>query len=445
MLTHVWRDPGAGCYAAILMALDYSPPPRIHVTRSLALVLLLAACGPESAASTDGDTTTGSTGPTTTSPTTTAPTTGAGPPVVDCAEVPTELAAPQWTADLTDFPLGVAASLEGDAALLYYDSLERRGAAGVVWSQPPLADEHVQALAALPDGQIVLGGWVNEGDDAPAFLARLGADGERLATQPFDPDPARSEVVQALAVTSAGDVFTASMAFVAEQPDQPPRLRLDRFDAALAHVWGVDAGEYGFAPALAVDDDGDAYLATVDIAAVGDQGFEYTWSLVVRAFDPDGAPGWTSDAVEVVTDNNLVDVDVSVGDRVYALAGNKFGFVLRALSSAGEVAWTVGKDADEVGDHWLHAVVASPCGGAFVGGRSDVELDGVSERASLFHVAADGTFGPITYMLDEPFDGAYTFGEVTDLAISPLGRLVAVGTLRPKLVADDERRWLHGY
>jgi len=69
-----------------------------------------------------------------------------------------------------------------------------------------------------------------------------------------------------------------------------------------------------------------------------------------------------------------------------------------------------------------------------------------AERASVFHLAADGTPGAVTTMLDMPHDGEYEYDVTTRLAVSPLGRVSAAGTLGPASGVDgDDLPWLHAW
>lgn len=414
---------------------------------------VLVACGPGTATSTDAETdaettTTGTTGTTgTTEPTGTGEPTTGETPMSDCEQVPLVLDAPRWSAEFAGFLDGLAVAPDGDGVLLVDDVIVRVGPEGVVWTQVLPKGEYANTIVAGPGGQVIAGGWFHEDGAAtdPGLLLWFGPAGERLNSGLVDLDVDRNESIFNLATNAAGDVFVTS---IASPPDQPGEgiVRVHRFDAAFAHVTTADGGPFRFVPALAADDEGNSYLATVDLMSEGDApNIEYTWTLRVRSFGPDGKLRWTSDEFSIVTLNELVDLELSVGDQVYALMSNRGGHGLHAFSRAGEHLWAHSRSWGEVGDHKLHAVVASPCGGAYVGGSSDVEIDFISERASLFHVAPDGTFGTITYLLDTPHDGAYTFGETTDLAISPLGAIVAAGTLRPEAAAEDELGWVHGY
>jgi len=401
----------------------------------------VTACGPGSADETATES--GSTsGPT--SGSTGAPTTGEEPPpALDCEVVPTVLDAPQSVSEPAEFSSDVVAGLDGDAVLLTYDALIKYSAGAPVWSHAYEAGERAQALASLPDGRVVAGGYAT-GDETAVLLMLVGADGQRLATRTHDLAPGLVEQALAIAVTPGGDVFAAVLASTPDEPKTPSVLRLDRYDAELGHVWSVGVDGVGFQPGLAVDGDGNTYLGTISIASTEE--FEYTWSLGVMAFDPAGEPRWTADALEFRTWKELAAVDISVGDQVYVLANNASGFALRALSTAGAPAWEIVRGVADGGEHVLRAAAASPCGGVFVGGRSDVEIDLISERASLFHIAADGTLGAITTVLDTPHEGEYEYDVTTTLAVSPLGRVIAAGRLRPAAGGDgDDLPWLHAY
>jgi hypothetical protein len=228
------------------------------------------------------------------------------------------------------------------------------------------------------------------------------------------------------------------------------RLRIDRHDDELGWAWSVDAGAYAFAPALDVDAAGDVHVATADIVGTSNGGFGYTWALRVRSFDAAGER-WAAEPVEVETDNNVLALAVGAGDQVYVLGQRPSGFVVQALTLDGAPVWTWTRDAgdppseDWLAGHRLGALAASPCGGVYLGGYSDVDIDGVAGAGSLFHVAADGTPGTIVHLLERPHDGTFEHGDVAALDVT-LGRIVAVGALRPVFPNDaSDRTWARSF
>ncbi|MCY1065430.1 hypothetical protein OV090_11690 [Nannocystis sp. RBIL2] len=386
----------------------------------------LGACGPKPGGDTEGASTSEAT--TTDGPTTGAPTTGE--PELDCEAVPAVFDAPLWHAPAAASVGAIASGPGGDALVLLSRELLRFGADGPVWSRSFVDEQVVFALATWPDGQVVLGGAEGES----GVLMRVGADGEPAGSQVIELAGSEAEPIVAVAAAPAGEVFAVAEVFGA----LGSHFRLDRFDAELGHVWSADVGDSGFAPALAVDAAGNSYVALADIVA--SDGMHNTWALQVLAFAPDGGLRWQSEAVQFVADHGVVNVDLGLGDQVYALAGNRAGFVLQALSPEGAPAWQIGRDDGEAGEHTLMAAVASPCGGVFVGGRS--EGDGPGIAASLFHVAADGTLGPVSTLGAEP-PGEGAFEATMSLAISPLGRVLAAGT--QELGAGETAWWVRAH
>lgn len=389
------------------------------------VTLGLGACGPSPGGDTDDESTTAAT---TDGPTTGAPTTGE--PELDCEAVPAVFDAPLWHAPAAASVGAIASGPGGDALVLQSGELLRFGADGPVWSRSFVAEQVVFVLSTWPDGQVVLGG----GEGESGVLMRVGADGESAGTQVIELAEGEAEPIVAVAAAPGGEVFAVAKVFSA----LGNRLRLDRFDAALGHVWSADISGSGFTPSLAVDAAGNSYVALADIVAA--EGIHNTWALQVRAFAPDGEPRWQSEAIQFVADSGIVNVDLGLGDQVYALAGNRAGFVLQALSPDGAPAWQIGRDDGEAGEHTLMAAVASPCGGVFVGGRSEGEGPGIA--ASLFHIAADGTFGPVSTLGPEP-PGEGVFEATMSLAVSPFGRVFAAGT--QELGAGETAWWVRAH
>ncbi|MBL9105980.1 MAG: hypothetical protein JNL82_33975 [Myxococcales bacterium] len=418
-------------------------------------LMLAAACGPEAAdesATEPGPTSSGADSTGTDAPTTGEPTTGEPPPAVDCAEVPVVLDAPVWTGEPANGGGRVAAAADGDVLLLRTGvaALEKFGVDGVAWSHTFADDESPVALAALADGRVVVGGMAFD-DDAgrESRLWLFGADGQLLAVETVDHEPGRDEHVVAMGASPAGHVAAAVLS-VAVEGDPDARLRVDRYDDALALVWSADGGAYEFDPALDVDADGRVYLATARIAGTSNGGFDYTWELRVRSFDADGER-WAADPVEVETDNNVLALAVSVGDQVYVLGQRPAAFFVGALTTAGAPVWAWTRDQAEapsqtwLAGHRLGALAASPCGGVYLGGYSDVDIDGVAGAASLFHVAPDGTPGPVTNVLETPHDGQFAHSDVSALDVA-LGRIVAVGSLEPVFPNDaPSRTWVRSF
>lgn len=427
--------------------------PKLLTRRLGALLLVVAtACGPDVASeSTEAEpTTAGSTEAE-------VPTTGEPAPVVDCEAVPTVLDAPAWRGEPELGGSRVAAAGDGDVLFLRgSDVLDKFGADGVAWTHSFAEDEAPAVMASLPDGRVVVGGTVHADGGWETRLFLFGADGQPLASEIVDQESGRDESLVAMGVSSLGEIAAVIRTSTAGEPGDPQepgdaRLRVDRYDDALGLVWSVDGGAYRFEPAVDVDADGDVYVATQDLVATSKDGFAYTWALAVRSFDA-GGERWAAAPVEIETDNNVPGLVVSVGDQVYVLQQRPAAFVFMALSTAGEPVWTWTRDDQDppseawLAGHTLQSVAASPCGGVYVGGHSDVDVEFVAGAASLFHVAADGTPGPITNVLEMPHDGTFEHFDAEAIDVTPLGRIVAVGSLRAVFPNEAANRvWVQGF
>lgn len=366
--------------------------------------------------------------------------TSGGDPGIKCEEFATELPDLAWTATHDDTREELVALPGGHAAYFAKEhSVARVGPDGVVWSHT--FDEWPFHLAPLPGDRILVAGIPTEGGQ---WLAILSADGELLASAtPPLPDGVDIAPLVEVATSASGMIYALTF------HGQPPvTWRIEIFDDALTSAGGfaIDSDRIGPSSGLAADDDGNAYVATIN--GIGKDTGSQTWRLDVLSYAADGALRWASDGVAFTTStSSTYEVpEVSVGDQIYAIAGNNSAFALQALTRDGAVAWTkvhtFGKGATdpEVADHFLHAVVASPCGGAFVGGRTN--LDGIGGRASAFHIGADGSFGEASVFLGT--HEGLNHRETVGIALASDGRMTTVGRLEPEPVDDPVVWWVGG-
>ena len=139
-----------------------------------------------------------------------------------------------------------------------------------------LSSSHVHAMAASADGGLLLAGArVENGGALRGFVTRIGADGERAWEWLAEPGDGGS-TVDALALDSAGNVFTASTE--ARGPD--PLLIVRKLAPDGGPLWTYEHGE-ARADAVDVEVDGDDRAFVLARVLEGE-----TRGLLLR-FDPE--------------------------------------------------------------------------------------------------------------------------------------------------------------
>lgn len=360
-------------------------------------------------------------------------------PLVDCASVPTVLDSPvggwveaQPDPNLTGF--GELAVLPGgDLIWLFgHERLLRWTPDGdEVWSYDAEPGDVLSQVAVSATGAIVVGGHHEpDPEHATLLLLRLDADGNVSQREVIDVPDSSSEIVSDLEITAAGD---AIVAIALLDPDSIER-RLARFDRELVEQWNV-AGDPFFE--LAIDADGSIYTAWMEL--IEGEPLDYLWAATVTARSPDGELAWITDAIEV-SSSGLPIPQLAIGDRVYLLAPGYSDSRLFAFDRDGELAWQHDFYADGP-QHHVMTIAASPCGGAWLGGRTNLET--IDMRASLSSMTADGSLGPIVALTNDLPDD-YRFAATTQLAVSPLGDVIATGDLQ-RLDASPDRVWIKAY
>jgi len=283
---------------------------------------------------------------------------------------------------------------------LYVAAWKSDGAPAWLWTTGGKASDTVLAIAATPDGGVVVaGGFFGEVPFGPvtltaesfedAFLAKLSADGDLQWAKRYGGE--RDERIIRLAVDGQGSIF-ALAAFEGKS------------------TWGGEPLESA----------GGYDIGLIKLDAAG----EHVWSQRFGGADNDGAVGLAVDPAGNVTLVGSFDHKLTIGDATYRAAGDGDVLIAR-FSGDGTLAWSkqLGSKGEDIGA----AVAADAAGNLVVGGWFEQEIDfgagPVKSKGNkdvfVLKLAPDGALRWVRTFGDRDHDKARA------VAIAPDGVLVA--------------------
>jgi hypothetical protein len=284
---------------------------------------------------------------------------------------------------------------------LYVAAYRDDGAPAWLWTTGGRASDTVLAIAATPDGGVVVaGGFFGEvpfgagvtlkaESHEDAFLAKLSADGDLAWAKRFGGE--RDDRIVRLAVDGQGSIF-ALAAFEGKASFGGDPLE--------------SAGSYDIA-LVKLDGDGN-----------------HLWSQRFGGVDNDGGVGLAVDPAGNVSFVGSYDQKVTVGEQKYQAAGTS-DVLLARFSGDGALQWSksLGGKGEDIGS----GLAADAAGNLFVGGWFELEADlgkgSVKSKGNkdvfVMKVAADGAPRWVQTFGDRDHDKARA------IALAPGGVYVA--------------------
>ena len=242
-------------------------------------------------------------------------------------------------------------------------------------------------------------------DEATAVSA-AGSEAAEPWTRQFGPGSARS-----VAVDATDNVYVAGYTYISAGPGQPWRrdALLRKYDRTGTQLWSREFGSMvaaaiDEAASVAVDLEGNIYVAGITLGALRGQASAGDKDTFVRKYDASGVELWTQQFGSPEADRALgVAVD-SRGD-VY-VAGWTFGALPGQVGAGSNDAFLrkYGTGGDEVWTRQFGSPESDSASGVAVDGEENVYVAGWTGGALPDQVSAGGTTPSFASMLLE--DGA---------------------------------------
>jgi len=412
---------------------------RVPVRAAL-VSLALVACGPqvelEGDASGSGGVSTGGSSSESSAGVDDA-STGPLPPPVDCEADPIDLTAPAWAfmgmPERPDSPFDDFVVLAGGDVVgrdFNFEIVRWSPIGHEAWRIRADDWEFWRAITALPTGEAIVVGLRGDGPEGGRLeLLRLSPDGERLEERFYSDASPTGQLPLRAAFSANGDVVVEVF-----RPDGPTWW-LQRYDASFEPQWSVELDPERYHLGLGRDLAGEHVLAA---SFVLDPGSETAWIGRLDDYDAAGVVQWSAEFELIAVDEP--ELEFAIGDRIYLLARDDLAdaSVLVAWDFEGNPIFSR-SSAETEPIRIATSLAASPCGGAYVGGRA--AADGLGTVAALWHVDANGVESPPIVLADQTPEG-WSYGAVSQLRASPLDELVVLGTMRGAEVSIE---WLRGY